>query len=242
MSEVRRTADSNPMRVGGQARPEPRALPEDGDAWGGWRRNVWKCMNMNRGYLFWRWKEQDRSQSPHSSEEASNDRGAKEDREVEAGEKQNCKDNCRECLWLRKAEQQSGAVDQMHVGKARKSQRQAKQKICALPAQLGVISLASLWVNARQSWRRDHRLESRMREIRPSGLEGGARLIPRSYPYHKLPPSRAPLEFREVVESIRPCGASMWRYLLLCLPQRLRRNILPVMRSVEANLFGCAVG
>ena|SRR3981081_1782128 len=30
----------------------------------------------------------------------------------------------------------------------------------------------------------NHRLESRMREIRPSGLEEGAGLIPRSYPYH----------------------------------------------------------
>jgi len=38
---------------------------------------------MNQGYLFWCMKEQDRSQSPHSSEEAGNDRGAKEDRKVE---------------------------------------------------------------------------------------------------------------------------------------------------------------
>jgi len=53
MCEVRRTAVSNPMRIGGQARPEQRALPEDGGAWGGWRRNVWKCLFMNQGYLFW---------------------------------------------------------------------------------------------------------------------------------------------------------------------------------------------
>jgi hypothetical protein len=39
---------------------------------------------MNQGYLSWCWKEQGRSQSPHSSEEASNDRGAKGDRKVEA--------------------------------------------------------------------------------------------------------------------------------------------------------------
>jgi hypothetical protein len=84
MSEVRRTAMSNPMRIGGQARPEQRALPEDGGAWGDWRRNVQKCMIMNQGCLSWCWKEQGRSQSPHSSDEAGNDRGAKEDRKVEA--------------------------------------------------------------------------------------------------------------------------------------------------------------
>jgi hypothetical protein len=39
---------------------------------------------MNQGDLSWRWKEQDRSQSPHSSEEAANSRGAKGGREVEA--------------------------------------------------------------------------------------------------------------------------------------------------------------
>jgi hypothetical protein len=84
LSEVRRTADSFHERIGGQARPEPRALPETGGAWGGWRRNVWKCMNMNQGYLCWCWKEQRRSQSPHSSDEAGNDRGAKGGRKVEA--------------------------------------------------------------------------------------------------------------------------------------------------------------
>jgi len=84
MSEVRRTADSQRKRIGGQACPEQRALPEDGGAWGGWRRNVWKCMIMNQGDLSWSWKEQGRSQSPHSSQEAGNDRGAKEDRKVEA--------------------------------------------------------------------------------------------------------------------------------------------------------------
>jgi hypothetical protein len=46
MSEVRRTADSETKRIGGQARPEQEVLPEDGGAWGGWRRNVRKCMIM----------------------------------------------------------------------------------------------------------------------------------------------------------------------------------------------------
>jgi hypothetical protein len=39
---------------------------------------------MNQGYLFWCCREQSRSQSPHKSDEAGNDRGAKEGRKVEA--------------------------------------------------------------------------------------------------------------------------------------------------------------
>src|SRR3989442_10693813 len=77
------SADSETKRIGGQARPEQEVWPEDGGAWGGWRRNVRKCMLSNQGYLSWCWKEQGRSQSPHSSDEASNDRGAKGDRKVE---------------------------------------------------------------------------------------------------------------------------------------------------------------
>lgn len=83
MSEVRRTAASPSGRNGGQARPEHKALPEDGGAWGGWRRNVRKCKFGNQGSLARCWKERDRSQSPHSSDEAGNDRGAKGDRKVE---------------------------------------------------------------------------------------------------------------------------------------------------------------
>ena len=84
MNEVRRTADSLKRRIGGQARPEQEVWPEDGGAWGGWRRNVWKCMFMNQGDLSRSWKERGRSQSPRSSDEAGNDRGAKGDRKVEA--------------------------------------------------------------------------------------------------------------------------------------------------------------
>jgi hypothetical protein len=84
MSEVRGTAASDTKRSGGQARPEQGASPEDGGAWGGWRRNVWKCTFGNQGDLSWSWQEQGRSQSPRSSEEAGNDRGAKGDRKVEA--------------------------------------------------------------------------------------------------------------------------------------------------------------
>ena len=68
-SEVRRTADSDTKRIGGQARPEQEALPEDGGAWGGWRRNDRKCMIMNQGDLSRCWKERGRSQSSHRSDE-----------------------------------------------------------------------------------------------------------------------------------------------------------------------------
>jgi hypothetical protein len=84
MCEVRSSAESNPMRIGGQACPEQKVLPEDGGAWGDWRRNVQKCKFMNQGDLSWCWKEQGRSQSPRSSDEAGNDRGAKEGRKVDA--------------------------------------------------------------------------------------------------------------------------------------------------------------
>ena len=84
MNEVRRTGDSATTRVAGQARPEQEALPEDGDAWGGWRRNVQKCLFVNQGDLSWCLKERDRSQSPRSSDEAANSRGAKGGRKVNA--------------------------------------------------------------------------------------------------------------------------------------------------------------
>jgi len=81
-SEIRRTADSDEKRIGGQARPEREALPESGGAWGGWRRNVRKGAWNNQGDLSRR--EWGRSQSPHGSDEAANPRGAKGGREVEA--------------------------------------------------------------------------------------------------------------------------------------------------------------
>ena len=83
MIEIRRSADSpqgesvaKPVRSQKHCR--------NGGATGGWRRNVRKCMFVNQGCLSRCWKERDRSQSPHSSEEAGNDRGAKGDRKVEA--------------------------------------------------------------------------------------------------------------------------------------------------------------
>jgi hypothetical protein len=83
MYEVRRTA--------GSPQDEPEAKParskkhcRDRGALGGWRWNVWKHRHMNQGYLSGCWKEPDRSQSPHSSNEAANSRGAKGGRKVEA--------------------------------------------------------------------------------------------------------------------------------------------------------------
>jgi hypothetical protein len=82
MSEVRRTADSCQSELGAKPARSKKQC-RDGDASGGWRLDVWKCVISNQGYLSWCWKEQGRSQSPHSSEEAGNDRGAKGGRKVE---------------------------------------------------------------------------------------------------------------------------------------------------------------
>jgi len=83
MNEVRRTADSS------QDESEAKPVPElkhgrHGGACSGWRRNVQKHTSVNQGSLFGCRKGLDRSQSPHSSDEAGNDRGAKEGRKVEA--------------------------------------------------------------------------------------------------------------------------------------------------------------
>ena len=83
MNEVRRTADS--PKSESEAKPgaelkhrRPRGASR------GWRWNVRKHTLVNQGALSGCRKEPDRSQSPHSSDEAGNDRGAKEGRKVEA--------------------------------------------------------------------------------------------------------------------------------------------------------------
>ena len=124
MNEVRSTGDSEIKRIVGQARPEQEELPADGGAWGGWRRNVRKCLFVNQGDLFWCWKERNRRQSPRSSCEAGNDRGAKGDRKVEAKEKYLCNNHCRECpRGLSKAESHSREMDQLLVERTRKSKQ-----------------------------------------------------------------------------------------------------------------------
>jgi hypothetical protein len=83
MNEVRSTADSLP----GESEAKPEAEHQHGrlrGAFRGWRWNVRKHKPVNQGYLSRCGTERGRSQSPHSSEEAGNDRGAKEGRKVEA--------------------------------------------------------------------------------------------------------------------------------------------------------------
>src|SRR5258708_19275395 len=89
MNEVRSTA--------GSRQGEPVAKPERGQSITatGAHGVVGDGMSgsaklMNQGYLTGCVKEPVRSQSPHSSDEAGNDRGAKEDRKVEAREKHDC--------------------------------------------------------------------------------------------------------------------------------------------------------
>jgi hypothetical protein len=81
--EARRTgASPQSEALAKPARPEAKTV--DRGAWGGWRRNDWKLTYVNQGRLLWCRKEQSRNQSPHSSEEAANYRGAKGDRKVNA--------------------------------------------------------------------------------------------------------------------------------------------------------------
>jgi hypothetical protein len=83
MNEVRRTADSPK----GESEAKPPQIKKHywaRGAPGGWRWNDWKSKFINQGYLTGCETEPVRSQSPHSSNEAGNDRGAKEDRKVEA--------------------------------------------------------------------------------------------------------------------------------------------------------------
>ncbi len=82
MNEVRRTADS-PKGESGAKSARSKEHCRSGGAWGGWRRNVWKRAHANQGDLTRRWKERVRSQSPHSSCETANSRGAKGGRKVE---------------------------------------------------------------------------------------------------------------------------------------------------------------
>jgi hypothetical protein len=82
MNEVRRTADSPKGQAGAKLTRSEKQSTGRG-AWSGWRMNGRKSMLSNQGDLSWCQKEQDRSQSPHSSDEAANPRGAKGGRKVE---------------------------------------------------------------------------------------------------------------------------------------------------------------
>ncbi len=81
--EIRRTADSRQSESGAKLVPELKHRWRRGVS-RGWRRNVRKHDMVNQGYLSRCGTELGRSQSPHSSDEAGNDRGAKEGRKVDA--------------------------------------------------------------------------------------------------------------------------------------------------------------
>lgn len=83
MYEVRRTADSPQDESEAKLVPETKHCRDRG-ASRGWRRNVWKHRYVNQGSLSGCRKGLGRSQSPHSSDEAGNDREAKEGRKVDA--------------------------------------------------------------------------------------------------------------------------------------------------------------
>lgn len=82
MNEVRRSADS-PQSESGAKPTRSQKHGRGRGAWGGWRRNGRKHLLVKQGDLPWCLKEQGRSQSPRSSEEAANPRGAKGGRKVE---------------------------------------------------------------------------------------------------------------------------------------------------------------
>jgi hypothetical protein len=83
MYEVRRTADSRQSESGAKPGVVAKHCHRRG-VFSGWRRNVWKHKHVNQGCLSKGKMELGRNQSPHSSDEAGNDRGAKEGRKVEA--------------------------------------------------------------------------------------------------------------------------------------------------------------
>jgi hypothetical protein len=83
VNEVRRTADSRKGESGAKPEAEAKHCRRRG-VFSGWRWNVRKHKLMNQGSLSGCETEPGRSQSPHSSDEAGNDRGAKEGRKVEA--------------------------------------------------------------------------------------------------------------------------------------------------------------
>jgi len=71
------------------------------------------------------------------------------------------------------------------------------------PVSRGMLRCHALIVH-HSSCRSNHRLESRMREIRPSGSEGGEWLIPLSLPLSRSAPQHS---FISLVEAASGAGA-----------------------------------
>jgi hypothetical protein len=84
VNEVRRTADSQRGESGAKPARNKKHCREAGAHGVIGDGMSAKCVFVNQGDLPWCWKEQSRSQSPRSSDEAGNDRRAKGDRKVEA--------------------------------------------------------------------------------------------------------------------------------------------------------------
>ena len=185
--EVRRTADSANTRSGGQACPEPKAVPEQGRM--GWletecpevrvqkpRRPV---LDADAGS-----PRQGRSQSVHSSEEASNDRGAKGHRKLVGartveGYKRSSIVPKRLCVLEPQRPPETELLS--------KGPRQREHRTRSV-AGMGQSSVCHVRVSP---FRSDQRLESRMPETGLSGLEGGTRFKPSSLPL-SIPPRSPP--------------------------------------------------
>jgi hypothetical protein len=177
-SEVRRTADSATTRAGGQACPEPRALPEQGRM--GWleaecpevhvqqpRRPV---LDADAGF-----PRQGRSQSVRSSDEASNDRGAKGHRKlVRAMKAEGRKTIQHSAQKAVPAEAAKAAGNRVAFRGAAETRTPCKRR--------GRDGAAKRLPCPGQPISCDQRLESRMPETGLSGLEGGARFKPSSLP------------------------------------------------------------
>ncbi len=140
----------------------------------GWRRNGRKTKHSNQGDRLGRngvhasrrpKNRPRRSQSTHSSDEASNDRGAKGVQED--GRKLDRTAENRPLRVPERAVPQGSQPSAYDLGETveREAPSETARRACSLSL-------------------RPHRPESRMREIRPYGSEGGAGDIPRSYPYH----------------------------------------------------------
>ena len=178
MSEVRRTADSATTRLGGQACPELRALPEQGRM--GWLETECPEMHVQKP----RRPAEDadaanprhgRSQSVHSSDETSNDRGAKGHRKlVGAMTVEGHKTIQHSAPKAVRAGAAKAAGNRVALRGA--AETRTRRKLRGLDGAVKRLQRAGQLISM------DQQPESRMPETGLSGLEGGARFKPSSLP------------------------------------------------------------
>jgi hypothetical protein len=181
MSEVRRTADSDTKRVGGQACPEQQAWPEQGRM--GWLET--ECpevqaqqprrpaVDADAGN-----PRQGRSQNVHSSDEASNDRGAKGHRKLVGAMTVEGHKTIQHSA--QKAVRAGAAkVAGNRVALKGAAETRTQRKLCGLAGAVKRLLRLGPPISS------DQRPESRMPETGLSGLEGGARFKPSSLPLSK---------------------------------------------------------